>query len=422
MRHKSESFEKFKEFQNEVQNQLGKIIKFLRSNRGGEYLSHEFGDHLKQCGIVPQLTPPGTPQWNRVSERRNRTLLDMVRSMMSQTDLSLSFWGYALEIVAFYTEQGYVEKTPNEMWTQKHLGLSFLKVWGCEAYVKRLMFDKLTPKSDKCFFVGYPRETKGYYFYNQAEGKVFVARNGVFLEKKFLSKGFSGSKVKLEEIQEVPETVSAPTEPSRDEQGVVEPIVEEPAPRRSVRARRASEKFTLLTTGQRDVLLLDNNETKTYVEAIIGQDSEKWFGGMKYEIESMHGNQVWNLVDPIDGVRPVECKWIFKKKIDMDRNAHIHKARLLAKGLKQIQGVDYDETFSPVAMLKSIWILLAIAAFYDYEIWQMDVRTAFLNGNLSEDVYMIQPEGFVCDIQVIGNIYTRFSVKNVCLLWGMCVV
>ena len=71
------------------------------------------------------------------------------------------------------------------------------------------MLDKLTPKSNKCFFVGYPRETKGYYFYNQAEGKVFVARNGVFLEKEFLSKGVSGSKVRLEEIQDVPEMVSA---------------------------------------------------------------------------------------------------------------------------------------------------------------------------------------------------------------------
>ena len=78
----------------------------------------------------------------------------------------------------------------------------------------------------------------------------------------------------------------------------------------------------------------------------------------------------------------------------MDGNVHIHKARLVAKGFKQIQGVDYDETFSPVAML-SIRILLAIAAFYNYEIWQMDAKTAFLNGNLSEDVYMIQPEGFV---------------------------
>ena len=78
MRHKSESFEKFKEFQNEVENQLGRSIKALRSDRGGEYLSQEFSDHLRECGIVSQLTPPGTPQWNGVSERRNRTLLDMV--------------------------------------------------------------------------------------------------------------------------------------------------------------------------------------------------------------------------------------------------------------------------------------------------------------------------------------------------------
>ena len=78
MKHKLEAFEKFKEFQNEVQNQLGKKIKFLRSDRGGEYMSHEFDDHLNSCGIVPRLSPPGTPQRNGVSERRNRTLLDMV--------------------------------------------------------------------------------------------------------------------------------------------------------------------------------------------------------------------------------------------------------------------------------------------------------------------------------------------------------
>jgi hypothetical protein len=74
------------------------------------------------------------------------------------------------------------------------------------------MSDKLTLKSDKCFFVGYPRETKGYYFYNIAEGKVFVTRNGVFMEKEFLSKGVSRSKVHLEDIQETPENVSAPTD------------------------------------------------------------------------------------------------------------------------------------------------------------------------------------------------------------------
>ena len=101
MKHKSETFEKFKEFQSEVENHRNKKIKFLRSDRGGEYLSYEFGLHLKQCGIVSQLMPPGTPQRNSVSERRNRTLLDMVRSMISLTDLPLSLWGYALETAAF---------------------------------------------------------------------------------------------------------------------------------------------------------------------------------------------------------------------------------------------------------------------------------------------------------------------------------
>ena len=92
---------RFKEFQSELENHRNKKIKFLRFDCGGEYLNNEFGLHLKQCGIVSQLTPPGTPQRNGVSERRNRTLLDMVRSMMSLTDLPLSFWGYALETTTF---------------------------------------------------------------------------------------------------------------------------------------------------------------------------------------------------------------------------------------------------------------------------------------------------------------------------------
>jgi hypothetical protein len=75
---------------------------------------------------------------------------------------------------------------------------------------------------------------------------------------------------------------------------------------------------------------------------------------MESKIQSMHDNQVWNLIDPIDGVRPIECKWIYKKKTDMDGNVHVYKARLVAKGFKQIHGVDYDATFSPDAMLKSI--------------------------------------------------------------------
>ena len=105
----------------------------------------------------------------------------------------------------------------------------------------------------------------------------------------------------------------------------------------------------------------------------------------------MYENKVWTLTDLPDDRRAIENKWIFKKKTDADGNVTIYKARLVAKGYRQVQGIDYDETFSPVAKLKSVRIMLAVAAFYDYEIRQMDVKTAFLK----EELYMMHPEGFV---------------------------
>ena len=150
-------------------------IRFLRSDRGNKYLSYEFGLQLKQCEIVSLLTPPGTPQCNGVSERRNCTLLDMVRSMMSLTDLPLSFWGYALETTAFTLNRvpsKSVETTSYELWFGKKPKLSLLKVWGCNAYKKKIHPDKLKPKSEKCVFIEYPKVTIGYTFYHRSESKI----------------------------------------------------------------------------------------------------------------------------------------------------------------------------------------------------------------------------------------------------------
>ena len=135
---------------------------------------------------------------------------------MSLTDLPLSFWGYALETAAFTLNRApskSVEMTPYELWFGKKPKLSFLKVWGCDAYVKKLQPDKLEPKSEKCLFIGYPKETVGYTFYHRSEGKTFVAKNGSFLEKEFLSKEVSGRKVELDEV-----TVPAPLLESRSSQ------------------------------------------------------------------------------------------------------------------------------------------------------------------------------------------------------------
>jgi hypothetical protein len=205
MKHKFETFEKFKEFQKEVENQLDKKIKQLHFDRGGEYLCFEFEVHLRACGLVPQCMPSRTPQHNGVSERCNHTLLDSVRSMMSLSDLSITFWGYALETAAFILNRAptkSMETTPYELWNGKKPKLSFLRVWGCEAYVKKLKPDKLESKAEKCIFVGYIRQTLGYTFYHPAEGKTFVAKTRVFLEKEFLMRGASGRKIELDEIDD----------------------------------------------------------------------------------------------------------------------------------------------------------------------------------------------------------------------------
>ena len=104
-------------------------------------------------------------------------------------------------------------------------------------------------------------------------------------------------------------------------------------------------------------------------------------------------------MDPPDGVKPIDCKWIYKRKRGVDGKVKTFKARLVLKGYIQKEGFDYEETFSPVAMIKSIRILLSITAHMDYEIWQMDVKTAFLNGSLEETIYMVQPERFIAKVR-----------------------
>ncbi|GJZ17889.1 retrotransposon protein, putative, ty1-copia subclass [Tanacetum coccineum] len=369
LKHKHEVFETFKVFKNEVENQLGKTIKAIRSDRGGGYISQVFKDYLKANEIVQHLTPPYTPEHNKVSERRNRTLLDMVRSMMNLTTLPLSFWDYALQSatrILNMVPTKKVDKIPYELWYGKVPNLSYLKVWGCEALVKRDTPDKFQQRSIKCIFIGYPKETMGYYFYFPPENKIVVARYAEFFEKNLITQEVSRRAIGLEEIQD-----------------------EDTSP-----FKITSELPTEVEEAE-EHSLGDLNEPTSYKVAMLDSKSNKWIHAMNAEIQSMMDNMVWVLVDLPLGCKTVGSKWIFKKKTDMDGIVHTYKARLVAKGYTQLYGVDYEETFSPVADIIAIRILISIAAYYDYEIWQMDVKTAFLNGYLDEDIYMVQPEGFV---------------------------
>ncbi|GJY08226.1 retrotransposon protein, putative, ty1-copia subclass [Tanacetum coccineum] len=271
LKHKHEVFETFKVFKSEVENQLGKTIKAIRSDRGGEYISQEFKDYLKTCGIVQQLTPPYTPQHNGVSERRNRTLLNMVRSMMSLTILPLSFWDYALESAARILNMvptKKVDKTPYELWHGKVPNLSYLKVWGCEAHVKRHTPDKLQQRSVKCIFVGYPKETMGYYFYYPPENKIVV-----------------------ESEHPIEEESLAPIVSQEED---VIPI------RRPIRTYKAPNRLCLNVEIDPDQLcfnvkveehsLGDLNEPANYKATLSDPEFKKWLVAMSAEMKSMYDN------------------------------------------------------------------------------------------------------------------------------------
>ena len=204
-----------------------------------------------------------------------------------------------------------------------------------------------------------------------------------------------GEQSQVEPVEQDPIQVEPePEEPVQEELVPLQAQNNEPQPvelRRSDRVRRKPARYVLLGVSYQVIAIDSEDDPINYKEALEDVDVQEWQKAMDREMESMYSNSVWSLVEAPKGVKPIGCKWIYKRKRGSDGKVETFKARLVAKGYTQKEGIDYEETFSPVAMLKSIRILLAVAASLDYEIWQMDVKTAFLNGNLNEDIYMQQP-------------------------------
>ncbi|KAL0292715.1 UNVERIFIED_CONTAM: Retrovirus-related Pol polyprotein from transposon RE2 [Sesamum calycinum] len=239
------------------------------------------------------------PQLNGVAERRNRTLLDMVRSMMSFTELPPSFLDYALQTTA------------------KLLNM---------APSKTASGRQLDSRSSLFRFIGYPKETAGYYFYDPSEQKIFVSRNIVFLKKGFPADS-RWDEILFEESSEAPQQNDATSfEPSISTDGV-------PVLRRSTRESQPPERCGFVgLTSQLDY------DLKTYRDAMSDIDSDKWLEAMKSEMDLIGSNQVWTFVDPPKGVKLVGCKWDYKCKLGAKGEVTTFKARLMAKGYTQRPG------------------------------------------------------------------------------------
>jgi len=156
-----------------------------------------------------------------------------------------------------------------------------------------------------------------------------------------------------------------------------------------------SNDYIIFLQEHEDGVGLTKDDPINFCQAMSNSNSQKWIDAMKDEMKSMKDNEVWDLVELPEGVKPISCKWIFKIKKDLKGNIERYKARLVAKDFTQKEGIDYKKTFSPVSSKDSFRTIMTLVAHLDLELHQMDVKTAFLNGDIEEMIYVVQPENFV---------------------------
>ena len=389
IKRKSEVFTKFKEFKVLVENQYNCKIKRMRSDNGGEYCSNEFENYLTSHGIIHERTVPKNPQQNGVAERMNRTLLEMTRSMIHDAKVPKTFWGEAVNTAAYIINRlpcsSLGDRTPYEILNGHTPNVAHLRRFGSvtHMYINDDERSKLDPKSRKGILVGYGSSTKGYRVYDVENKRTCLCRNVIVDENKV-----------FDHKDDLPVPESTVTIPLSDESVNDNDDHNDndagSENRKSNRTKKTPNRFG-------DWIYSSVNfapEPTCVSEALSSDESDHWKSAMDSEMSSIDEHKVWSLTDRPKDCNTIKCKWIFKRKISDDGSVR-YKARLVAQGFTQRPGIDYDETFSPVVRFESIRAMIAHAAKQNWHIHQMDVSTAFLNGEITENLYLEQPEGYL---------------------------
>ncbi|GKA72573.1 retrotransposon protein, putative, ty1-copia subclass, partial [Tanacetum coccineum] len=392
---KHEAFGKFKEWKQLVENQTGRTVKKLRTDNGLEFYNREFEQLCIESGIARHLTVVGMPQHNGVAERRNRTLMDKVRCLLIQSGLPETFWAEATCTATYLIYRSpsiaIEKKTHMEMRSGHPSDYGMLRIFSCVAYLHDKQ-GKLEQRVVKCVLLGYPEVVKGYKLYrlDDESPKIVTSRNVVFNESVMYKDTLKGSGAVDNSVEELhpPDLTDYQFVRDREPKTRTKPL--------RLRDESNMAAYTFVAAEEEDT-----HEPLTYQEAVSCEDSSKWKAAMKEEMDSLRKNKTWELVDHPAEQKLVSYKWLFKIK---ERIGGVqkprYKARLVARGFTQRAGIDYNEVVSPVVRHTFVQVILALTACKDYELEQLDVKTAFLHENLEEVIYMRQPPGYEQGIKV----------------------
>ncbi|KAJ9546421.1 hypothetical protein OSB04_018964 [Centaurea solstitialis] len=434
-------------------------VRSIRSDHGTEFKNSTLETFFDQKGISQNFSSVRTPQQNGVAERRNRTLIEAAPSMLSEANLATQFWAEAVNTACYTQNRSLIVKrfrrTPYEHFRNRKPSIEHLHIFGCVCYIlnNKDNLGKFDSKSDDGIFLGYSSISKTYRVFNKRRQDIEETIHVKFDESgptfphphenseinqwadsffqvpeppiidptpQDLPDGFEEDPpLPIHTpplINATPITQITPTKPDQptNSEDFSQTTVSEPTPTNllpdpsvneastsgqdhpidqvlgnpssGIKTRRQSGNVCLY------VNFISENEPKEIDDALR---DPAWVSAMQEELAEFIRNNVWLLVPRPRKRTIIGSKWIFRNKLDEIGTIIRNKALLVAQGYRQEEGIDYDETFAPVARLEAIRLFLAFAAHMNFKVYQMDIKNAFLNGKLNEEVYVAQPPGFV---------------------------
>lgn len=343
----------------------------LVSDNGSEFTSKRTQEFLLSKSICHERSAPFNPAQNGFIERENRTVVESARTMLYHNRLPAYLWGEAVNTAVYIlnrvTNKNNPDKTPFELVFGEKPRVDHIRVFGCLAMLKTQQKkrsgyqQKLEARAAPSILVGYELDYT-YRVFEPNEKKVIVSRDVVFDESKTLD-SLTTDDCNVLDFEESDDDATDISE-------------------------HEYEAETLVVENQ------DQDEPKTVYEALSGPYAKQFKQAMAEEWSALERNDTWELTELPPDRQAISCKWVFKVKRNSDGQIERFKARLVVRGFSQRPGLDYGETFAPVATIDSIRILLALAASKRMKLLHFDITTAFLNGNLEEEIYMSLPENY----------------------------
>ncbi|GKB53494.1 retrovirus-related pol polyprotein from transposon TNT 1-94 [Tanacetum coccineum] len=373
-------------------------VKFLRTDNGTEFVNQALREYYEKAGISHETSVAHSPQQNGVVERRNRTLIEVARTMLIYAKAPLFLWAEAVATACYTQNRSIIRlrhsKTPYELLHDKLPDLSFFHVFGALCYP--------TNDSENLGLMPNPPPSTSFVPPSRSDWDLLFQPLFDELLTPPPSVDYPAPEV-VAPIHEVVALVPAVSTGSPSSTNV-----DQDAPSPKVPSDQSSSMDISHTIVHLDHQISKHNSkwTKDHpLENIIGeldrpvstrlQLHEQALFSMQEELNEFECLGVWELVPRPDKVMVITLKWIYKVKLDELGGILKNKARLVARGYRQEEGIDFEESFAPVARLEAIRIFLAFSAYMNMVVYQMDVKTAFLNGNLREEVYVSQPNGFM---------------------------